>query len=169
MALQGDAQRILARKELDKLHRGMVVELDRRLVQPTSSSAHLGEEAVSSSVEQPVSEAIDIVQRTVHALALLRESTEHKEKVINDHLIIIRALEDEKQAAFIDRTRLQEDLETERQRVAALSADREDLEAKVKSLESECGTLAHQLERLVNLIKASFDSLQTDADGLTEH
>ena len=169
MALQGDAQRILARKELDKLHRGMVVELDRRLVQPTPSAPLLGEEALSSSVEQPVSEAIDIVQRTVHALALLRESTEHKEKVINDHVAIIRALEDEKQAAFQDRGRLQDDLENERQRVMALSADRDELEAKVKSLEAECGTLALQLERLVNLIKASFDSLHIDADALAEH
>lgn len=167
MALQGDAQRILARKELDKLHRGMVVELDRRLVQSAAAS-QVNEEGLSSSVEQPVSEAIDIVQRTVHALALLRESAENKEKVINDHLLIIRSLEDDKQAGLVERSRLQEELEAERQRSAALAADREDLEAKVKSLEAECATLVHQLDRLVNLIKASFDSLQGEADLLAD-
>lgn len=158
MATQFDAQKASARKELDRLHRGIIVDLDRRLVQ--SSGAGQADITPMQGTDEPeLSEAVKIVERTALTLQLLKDAASRQEKLIGENADRIRALEAENQSLVSDRLDLTTRLDAESMRVDELINEKKLLEDKTASLEEECRALSTQLKQLAGLIKSSLHNL----------
>ena len=118
MAQLADTHKVMARMELERLHKGLVVELDKKL---TRTAAEERIQPASEVADVPL--AIRVVQDTVAALADLRTLSANQRSAL---------AENEE-----SRTRLSAELDASNAKIADLGRDIEGLRSTISSLEQQ--------------------------------
>lgn len=117
MASQADSNRAIARLEMERLHKGMVVELERRLA-PVNAEGLDDDLPMSESDEDPeVAEAISLLQSTVEAIRDLKIEIEERDQTIRSRDATVAQLESEKAQLQQERASLESQLEASRNRI----------------------------------------------------
>ena len=145
--------RLSARQQLDKLHKGMVVEIDRRLTdQDPEASTALSEH------DPEIAEAFELVQQAVSNLKDMRDVNQRNATEINQHLSTIESLRKDNSGLSEEKQALIQDLEAARTKANLLVNENESLEGRIKALEDERASLSSELAKIVQVLKASFEA-----------
>ena len=145
--------RLSARQQLDKLHKGMVVEIDRRLTdQDPEASTALSEH------DPEIAEAFELVQQAVSNLKDMRDVNQRNATEINQHLSTIESLRKDNSGLSEEKQALIQDLEAARTKANLLVNENESLEGRIKALEDERASLSSELVKIVQVLKASFEA-----------
>ena len=151
MAQLAESHKVAARLELDKLHRGLVGELDKKIVETaTSHIAENGDVGLAVKLVQDAVGALNSFRSTLKAqkieLADGEARIEQLEKTINDEKTRVETMESQMQAVHIE-------LRNVKQAVEKLEFENKGLLENKKKLEAD-------LKLLVGSITNSFSSLE---------
>ena len=134
MASQAESNRAVARLEMERLHKGMVVELERRFA-PVPTDISEGEMIMPEIDEDPeVAEAISLLQNTVESIRDLKVEIEEREQAIRSRDGSIQQLENDKAQLLQERTSLESQLESARHRLNEASATISRQDAQIRQI-----------------------------------
>lgn len=154
-------------RDLERLHEGMVVELDRRLTD--RQTADRGERQGGTAarlrkepdVDTEVATTINVVRQVASVLADLQETVRRQEELLYDQRQLIADLQHQKQAAYAELTDLERTAKGERERADRAEHRLQSGEMQIRRLEEYSGSLKAHLNSVMHVVR---DSL---AEGTT--
>lgn len=149
--MSGEAER--HRKEIERLHKGMVVELDRRFTKrpdldpaPTRGEPEVGEEVAST---------ISVIRQVASMIGELQQTISQQEDLIAEQRQGLADLKRQKQTAYSELAEVERVVKTERERAERAESKLLVADAQIKRLEDYCASLKSHLNSLMAVVRDS--------------
>lgn len=151
MAADGDRHL----REIERLHEGMVVELDRRF-SPRSERASLASRVRNEpDVDAEVASTISVVRQVASLLADLQDTIRRQETMLLEQRQAIADLQHEKQGAYADLADAERTVKSESERAVRAEARVQSCEAQIRRLEDYSVSLKSHLNSLMGVVRES--------------
>jgi len=147
-----EARRLAARQDLEKLHQGLVVDLDRRFSRPEEAKPDRPA-ASRGDVDSEVATTISVIQQAAAALAELQETIRSHEEALYDQRQTIAELQHTKTSAYQELAAAERILKSERERADRAESRAQNLEAQTHQLDERCNLLTAHLNSLMGTVR----------------
>ena len=150
MAVESDRRR----REIERLHDAVVVQLDGRTM-PRGSERASGAGRSEIDVDAAVASTISIVRQVASALIDLQETSRRQEEMLYDQRQAIADLQHQKQAAYGELAEAERAVQAERERADRAESRLLSIEAQHRRLEDYCAALRSHLNSLMSVVHDS--------------
>ena len=152
--MSGEVER--HRREIERLHEGMVVELDRRF---TGRNERVGPTASKSRndpvIDEEVASTISVIRQVASVIGELQETIRRQEELIYEQRQTLSDLQHQKQAAYAELAEIERTAKSERDRAERAESKVQSGEAQIKRLEDYCVSLKSHLNSLMAVVRDS--------------
>ncbi len=150
MAVESDRRR----REIERLHEAVVVQLDSRTMTRGSDRAN-GAGRDEIDVDAAVASTISIVRQVASALIDLQETSRQQEEMLYDQRQSIADLQHQKQAAYGELAEAERAGKADRERADRAESRLLSSEAQLRRLEDYCASLRSHLNSLMSVVHDS--------------
>ena len=152
------------KRELESLHRGLIVDLDRGRTVKAVEGDSVGQRrtAVRSEAEfeENVSASIGMIERVSAVIETLQDTVRRHEDSLYEFRDVVSKLELQRDDAFRELANAEQVIRSERQRVQLSEGRANIAEARIKQLEDQTTVLSTQLERLMTAVDLSLSGIK---------
>lgn len=142
-------------REIERLHEGMVVELDRRFTPRNERAGLVTRGRGESDVDAEVASTISVVRQVAELLADLQETIRRQEELLLEQRQTIADLQHEKQGAFADLADAERAVRAEAERAVRAETRAQSGEAQIRRLEDYSVSLKSHLNSLMGVVRES--------------
>lgn len=141
-------------REIERLHEGMVVELDRRFTGRNERNVPpAGRGRSESGVDEEVASTISVIRHVSSVLGELQETIRRQEELIYEQRQALADLQNQKQEAFGELAGAERTIKAERERADRAEAKVQSGEAQIRRLEEYSVSLKSHLNSLMAVVR----------------
>lgn len=140
------------RQEIERLHQGLVVELDRR---STSRAPPIDQTRmrVDRTVDEEVASSISVIHQVALAMGEQQETIQKQEELIYEQRQSLAELQHQKQTAYAELTDAERAMKTEQERADRAESRVHATDAQVRRLEDYSVSLKSHLNSLMMAVR----------------
>ena len=151
--MSGEAER--HRREIERLHEGMVVELDRRFTGRPERAALASKSRNDPVIDEEVASTISVIRQVSSTIGELQETIRRQEELIYEQRQALAELQQQKQAAYVELAEVERAAQGERERAERAESKAQSGEAQIKRLEEYSVSLKSHLNSLMAVVRDS--------------
>ena len=151
MAAEADRHR----NEIERLHEGMVVEIDRRFTSRGERPGWANKNRDAAALEEEVTSTISVIRQASSALGELQETIRRQEELIYEQRQALADLQHQKQEAHVELAEVERVAKAERERAEKAESQLQGGEAQIKRLEDYSVSLKSHLNSLMAAVRES--------------
>ncbi len=151
--MSGEVER--HRREIERLHEGMVVELDRRFTGRNERAGAAAKGRNDPLFDEEVASTISVIRQVASVIGELQETIRRQEELIYEQRQTLSELQHQKQAAYAELAEVERAAKSERDRAERAESRAQSGEAQIKRLEDYCVSLKSHLNSLMAVVRES--------------
>ena len=151
--MSGEVER--QRREIERLHEGMVVELDRRFTGRGDRAVAASQTRDDPAIDEEVASTISVIRQVASVIGERQETIRRQEELIYEQRQTLSELHHQKQAAYAELAEIERIAKTERERAERAESGVQSGEAQIKRLEDYCVSLKSHLNSLMAVVRDS--------------
>lgn len=142
-------------REIERLHEGMVVELDRRFTVRSERPAPVAGSRDGTMVDEEVASTISLVRQVAAVIGELQETIRRQEELIEEQRQSMADLQHQKEAADAGSAEMERAAATQRERADRAEIKVQSGEAQIRRLEDYSVSLKSHLNSLMAVVRDS--------------
>ena len=164
--MSGEAER--HRREIERLHEGMVVELDRRFTGRERAGAVASKGRDDPIIDEDVASTIAVIRQVASVIGELQETIRRQEELIYEQRQTMSDLQHQKQTAYAELADAQRAAKAERERADRAESKMQSGEAQIRRLEDYSVSLKSHLNSLMAVVRDSLAVPEVTSAGHPE-
>ena len=166
IGMSGEAER--RRQEIERLHEGMVVELDRRFTGRPERAVAAGRSRNDPVIDEEVASTISVIRQVSSVIGELQETIRRQEELIYEQRQTLSDLQQQKQVAYAELAEVERAVKAERERAERAESKVQTGDAQVRRLEEYSVSLKSHLNSLMAVVRDSLAVPDTPARSLAD-
>ena len=152
------------RQEIERLHEGMVVELDRRFTGRNERVAPpVNKGRNDLAIDEEVASTISVIRQVATVIGELQETIRRQEELIYEQRQALSELQHQKQTAYAELAEVERAAKSEHERADRAESRAQGGEAQIRRLEDYCVSLKSHLNSLMAVVRDSLAVPDTTA------
>jgi chromosome segregation ATPase len=151
--MSGEVER--HRREIERLHEGMVVELDRRFTGRGERAGAPPKGRNDPAIDEEVASTISVIRQVASVIGELQETIRRQEELIYEQRQNLSELQHQNQTVYAELAEVERAAKAERERADQAESRAQSGDAQIKRLEDYSVSLKSHLNSLMAVVRDS--------------